>query len=115
MNKMQSGFQYLREKLTESASDEIEIFRLGESIGKYTAVFARTRIEDIDGTQKRIFLFVFDFIIRGDEGYEPQRGDRILLNDKWYVVRAINKEMWRWDDPYHTMIRVHTQEEIAKS
>ena len=115
MNRLQSAFQYLREKLTDNASDQIEIFRNGESIGTYTAVFARTRIQDIDGTQKRIFLFVFDFVIRGDEDYRPVKGDRILYNEKYYVVRPINKEMWRWDDPYETMIRVHTQEEIAKS
>lgn len=110
-NYVQDSYAYLREKLIEVAGTKIEIYRNGESLGEFDAVFARTRIYDVEGSQRDIYQFVFDFIVRGDVGYQPEKGDRIYYNKKRYVVRAINKEFWRFDDPYETMIRIHTQEE----
>lgn len=114
MNFLQSGFAFLRDKLTDTASVKIEIFRHGESLGEFDAVLARTKVNDVEADQRDIYQFVFDFIVRGDAGYLPEKGDRIYLNSKKYVVRAINKEFWKFDDPYETMIRIHTQEESNK-
>lgn len=109
--RLQDGYQYLRKRLYENATTVIEITRGGESLGTFESIMARTKFEDVDGTQRRIIMFIIDFIVRGDSGYAPQNGDRILHDGRVFVVRPCGKESWRYDDPYKTMIRIHTREE----
>lgn len=109
--RLQNGFNFLRKRLYENAASQILITRDDKVLGYYDAIFARTKFEDVDGANKRVIMFVFDFIVRGDSGYSPQNGDRVVYDNRVFVVRPINKELWRFDDPYETMIRVHTREE----
>ena len=109
--RLQNGFKFLRKRLYENATTPIFITRDGKDLGYFDAILARTRFEDVDGTNKRVIMFIFDFIVRGDSGYSPQNGDRIVYDGRVFVVRPFNKEVWRYDDPYETMIRVHSREE----
>lgn len=81
--------------------------------GEVDAVLGKTKVEDFDGVQKRVDVYVFDFIIAGEHGYIPRVGDRFIYNGGRYVVRPINNECWRWDNPYEVLMRIHTQKEAT--
>lgn len=56
-------------------------------------------------TETRDFIFP-----EGVLNKEPEAGDVIVFNQKEYEVLAPSGEsVWRWSDPYHTAIRVHTK------
>ena len=52
-----------------------------------------------------------DFIIPdGQFTFFPERGDVIEFDGREFEVLAPNDEpVWRWSDPYHTAMRVHTK------
>ena len=52
-----------------------------------------------------------DFIIEdGQFPFFPERGDVIEFAGREFEVLAPNDEpVWRWSDPYHTALRVHTK------
>ena len=52
-----------------------------------------------------------DFIIRdGQFTFFPERGDVIEFAGREFEVLAPDGEgVWRWSDPYHTALRVHTR------
>lgn len=52
-----------------------------------------------------------DFIIAdGQFSFFPEAGDIIEYNGRNYEVLApAGESVWRWSDPYHTAMRVHTK------
>ena len=52
-----------------------------------------------------------DFIIEdGQFMFFPEKGDVIEFDGREFEVLAPNDEpVWRWSDPYHTALRVHTK------
>ena len=54
---------------------------------------------------------VRDFIVQdGQFAFFPERGDVIEFAGREFEVLAPNDEpVWRWSDPYHTAMRIHTK------
>jgi hypothetical protein len=103
------GVEFLSKQLLDNASDPITISRGGVTLYEGDAVVAKSEFEDVDREGRRVNVYVVDFIIPGDSGYEPDRGDLVTYNDGAYSVRPLGKEIWRWDDPYKEMMRIHAQ------
>jgi len=56
-------------------------------------------------TQRRDFI-----IADGQFAFFPEKGDVIEFGGREFEVLAPNDEpVWRWSDPYHTAMRVHTK------
>ena len=102
-----NGVSYLRRQLLENASDEITVERNGDLVGTFRAVVAKSEFEDADREGRRVNVYVVDCLIPGETEYSPQKGDVVRYNNQRYVVRPLGKEVWRWDDPYKEMMRVH--------
>lgn len=116
VNMMQKGFAHLRDALQSNASSKIAIKRGNETILTASAVVAASAFDDVDATGRRVNVYAVDFLIPGILGYVPKAGDIVSLYndmdavDATYVVKPIAQELWRNDDPYGTIIRVHTQQ-----
>ena len=113
-NMLQTAFGYLRDALKTNASSTISITRSSTEILATTAVVASSAFDDVDATGRRVNVYAVAFLIAGSDGYTPKAGDVISLYDddsvdSTYVVKPIAQELWRNDDPYGTIIRVHTQ------
>lgn len=109
MSYFSDGIAWLRRKLTNYASETITISRAGILIGEFGAVVAKSESEDVDATGRRVNVYIVDFLISGLTEYRPQKGDEITYNGALYAVRPLGKEIWRFDDPYEELIRIHTQ------
>lgn len=103
-----NGVEFLSAQLLTNASEPITISRNGETLYEGDAVVAKSEFEDVDREGRRVNVYVVDFIIPGTD-YDPERGDLVAYNDGAYAVRPLGKEIWRWDDPYKKMMRVHAQ------
>lgn len=102
-----NGVAYLRRQLLENASDSVTVERNGTEIGTFQAVVAKSEFEDADREGRRVNVYVVDFLIPGESNYRAQKGDVIIYDSQQYVVRPLGKEVWRWDDPYKELMRVH--------
>lgn len=115
-NMMQKGFAHLRDALQENASSKIAILRGNEIVLNANAVVASSAFDDVDATGRRVNVYAVDFLISGILGYVPKAGDIVNLYNELdtvestYVVKPVAQELWRNDDPYGTIIRVHTQQ-----
>ena len=76
-------------------------------------VLARSEFEDIGENGRRYTVYLTDVLISGSLNYRPAKGDRITINGAVYIVRPMGKELYRFDDPYKTLVRVHTQLETG--
>lgn len=109
MSFFSDGISWLRLKLLETASETISITRAGLAVDTFEAVVAKSESEDVDASGRRVNVYIVDFLISGLTEYRPQKGDEITYNGAVYVVRPLGKEIWRYDDPYEELIRIHTQ------
>lgn len=104
-----NGVAFLKAKLLGHASVDITITRGGESLGTYPAVLARSEFDDVDPSGRRVTVQIVDFLVSGAAAYRPQKGDRIQCGSSVYVVRPYGREVWRYDDPYQELARIHAQ------
>ncbi|MBQ9372154.1 MAG: hypothetical protein IJU03_08185 [Thermoguttaceae bacterium] len=108
-NYFKNGVAFLRDQLIKNASDPIVVSRNGQTLYTGESVVAKSEFEDVDREGRRVNVYIVDFLIPGASGYEPERGDLVVYNGGAYSVRPLGREIWRWDDPYKEMMRVHAQ------
>ena len=101
------GFEFLRQQLQRAAGERVVVERDGVRLFETTAVIAKTSFEDIDGEGRRLTSYIDDFVFDGRLGYRPKAGDiYVALGDR-FKARILGDELWRWEDPYNTQLRVH--------
>lgn len=112
MSMFQDGLNWLCDKLLETASVTISVYRNGETILETTqAVPERSWFNNTYQGGKRVENFTVDFVFPSSIGYIPKKGDRIIYNGETYVVKPVDQEVFRYDDVYKTFIRVYVQKE----
>lgn len=110
----QNGIEYLRSKLLANAGTTATVSRGTETLlDSIPVVLARSEFEDIGENGRRYTVYLTDVLISGSLNYRPVKGDRITINGAVYIVRPMGKELYRFDDPYKTLVRVHTQLETG--
>ena len=109
---MEEAAEWLRSQTMGSLSVQVTYrTKAGASI-PLRAVVGSTeyRVEDEGG----VFVKAEsrDFIVSAEElEAEPSRGDSIVWKDTVYEVLAPDgSPCWRWSDPFHRMMRIHTKE-----
>ena len=110
----QNGIEYLRSKLLTNAGTTATVSRGAETLlDSIPVVLARSEFEDIGENGRRYTVYLTDVLISGALNYRPAKGDKITINGAVYIVRPMGKELYRFDDPYKTLVRVHTQLETG--
>ena len=107
---LQQGSQWLEQMRTEHCSSPVEYRRNAEK-RSVRATFGSTRCEVGDGSGLTIVSRIRDFLIlAGELGILPEPGDVIALGGRRFEVMDLAGEgCWRWSDPYHQTLRVHTK------
>lgn len=109
-SSMNDAVQSLRRRLFDFASDPAEITRRGETVAETVKTVAVSqKYEDADRADGVVFVDAVDFLFSGTDGYIPQSGDVITTPDGAFVVKPVDRELWRWDDPGKCILRVHAQ------
>lgn len=110
----QNGIEYLRSKLLANAGTTATVSRGAETLlDSIHVVLARSEFEDVGENGRRYTVYLTDVLISGSLNYRPAKGDKITINGAVYIVRPMGKELYRFDDPYKTLVRVHTQLETG--
>lgn len=117
---LQRSAEWLARQIEAHASREVR-YRRGASVLTTQAAVGRTEFEIDDGQGGvRIEHWDRDFLMRAD-GFildgrpaEPQSGDRVEEPTPqgtfiYEVLAPAGHPVWRYDDPYRQMIRVHTK------
>lgn len=114
------GMAWLTDQLQAHASQPVIYQRgstriavcasLGESMLKLSDEMGAVRIEWTD----QDFMIPKASLVLSGAGALPRRGDKISINDgtsvRTYEVAPYGKEpAWKWCDPFHKMIRIHTK------
>lgn len=123
---LQKGAAWLAGKLRDHVSREVVYVRgagqSGEIRRTMPATVGRTRYEvtdELGGVRleytDRDFLIVTEEFRAGGLLEEPQEGDRVEeavggATLVYEVAPPPGRTAWRYDDPYRTMIRVHTKQ-----
>lgn len=108
----------------ENAADGVEITytRDGETPVTLTAVLGQDRDALIDGDGPSIRVEALDVLIKpadliiAGSPTEPIAGDEIAFTDANGNDRTVRvsvrdgDDVWRWADPHHTRMRIHTVE-----
>ena len=107
-NLQERDFKDLRAALFGDCAVSVRITREETSV-QLQGVLAKMKYEDVDKSAGFVYENYVDVLFYGDSGYEPQIGDVLRFAGINYVVRPVSKEVWRWDDPYQCVLRVHAQ------
>lgn len=116
MNVLADAAAWLAGKLRDHASREV-VYRRGTDAASVQAVVGRTLLKLDDGYggvrmewTDRDFLIPAEMLVLGGAAALPQRGDRIEDDGAEYEVLAPGQEPeWRWSDPRHRLLRIHTK------
>lgn len=118
---LQKGIAWLGEKLKANASQPVTYTRGNQSVDLQASYGAKLlHIDDgmggirIEWTDADYKFLTADFHFPYGDTIDPQRGDRVTatLNgqaETFEVLPFGNEPCWRWCDPYHVNIRVHTK------
>ena len=110
---------WLEGMLERHASRVVEYSRDGVVIA-VPATIGRTVFEiareygPLEKTESRDFLITADALVLNGNPILPARGDRISerIGDQLMVYEVMapgNEPEWRWSDPYHRTLRIHTK------
>ena len=114
MNYQQRAYEHNRDVLFRTSSVGVSIERGGALVLETRAILATLKYEDADRTSGQAFTNSMDVLIRGSELYEPKTGDVIrVASGDTYIVRPFANEIWRYDDPYNLVVRIHAQRRSA--
>jgi hypothetical protein len=114
MNYQRNAYTYNTDTLFRLASVELTVERNGELVLASRGILAKLKYEDADRTSGQAFTNSMDVLIRGSELYEPKTGDVIrVASGDTYIVRPFANEIWRYDDPYNLVVRIHAQRRSA--
>lgn len=121
VNLLQRSAQWLAQQMLLHAGQEVHYCR-GESVLQTSATVGQTEFQVDDGQggtriehSDRDFLFLSDGFFLDGQSAEPQPGDRVEEFTAqghrfvYEVMAPAGLPVWRYDDPYRQMIRVHTK------
>jgi hypothetical protein len=116
MSMFSTALSWLADQLNEHASETV-IYRRGNVSASLKAVRGTSSAIESNQLNQQVRVFFRDFIILPADlvldGYEtkPVAGDQIeLANGEVYEVLTDGTDPgWRWSDPQHKAIRIHTQ------
>jgi len=119
-NLLEDASRWLARKIQRHASQTIH-YQRGSSVLQVLASPGRTEFAVDDGQGGvRIEHTDRDFLVRAEDFFldgrlaEPMRGDRIEEyagrgTFLYEVLAPTGHPVWRYDDPYRQMIRIHTK------
>ena len=104
------GSQWLEQMRDAHCSGPVE-YRRGADTRGVRATFGSTRRESTDESGLVIESRTRDFLILAVElGILPEPGDVIAVGGRLHEVMNLPGEgCWRWSDPYHQTLRIHTR------
>lgn len=116
MNMLSNGMAWLSSQLKAHASESV-IYRRGSVSITVTAVRGSSAANETNQQGQQVRVFIRDFLIKAADlviesvATKPVPGDQIeLANGEIYEVMTDGADPgWRWSDPQHTTLRVHTQ------
>ena len=113
---LQKGAGWLEQMRTEHCSSPVEYHRGADTRG-VRATFGSTRRESADESGLVIESRTRDFLILAAElGILPEPGDLIAVGGRLHEVMNLPGEgCWRWSDPYHQTLRIHTKDVGAET
>lgn len=111
MSLLSDGFEFLKDQLLDTAATPVTINYASGSSETIDCIVARSSVYNQGNAGQRMETFVFDVLVPGSSGYTPARTDRFVFGGNVYVIVPLGEELYRWDDPYHTIMRVHVQQE----
>ena len=113
---LQKGAQWLEQMRAEHCSGPVE-YRRGTLTRGVRATFGSTRRESADESGLVIESRTRDFLILAAElGILPEPGDLIAVGGRLHEVMNLPGEgCWRWSDPYHQTLRIHTKDVGAET
>lgn len=118
---IQQGMDWLAEKLKAHASTPV-LYRRGAEEVTVQAVIGRTLLKLDDGYggvrmewTDRDFLIAAEDLVLGGQPALPMRGDQIRETQDgktmiYEVLAPGNEPEWRWSDPHHRLLRIHTKQ-----
>ena len=118
---LETGATWLAGQLKAHASRDVT-YRRGAQQVVLKATAGRTEAEATDDEGGVLRIESRDFIVQaadlvlGGTRTLPELGDLIELTDSQGVVHRYElmtlgvEGHWRWSDPYHTLLRIHTKE-----
>ena len=122
MNLLASGIASMHDDLAAYAAEAVVFVQPGAAeVPKGTppadlrietsALVGRTIFRQVASSGVDIRTETRDFVFRAaDLAVEPRRGDRVEWGGrKWEVWGAGGEPAWRWSDPQHAALRVHTK------
>lgn len=111
MNLLKNAAEFLASQRKAFASELVEYCQLGGDSFEVLASVGKTlfRVDDEMGMTIRVSSV--DFMIMVDDlGFEPQKGDEIVYNERRYEALAPNNEaVWRWSGNNQDTYRIHTK------
>ena len=118
MNLQAQAIQTLRDQLFFCNGVAAKVTRAGNVALETKVVPVKRKTQDADLSSGATYVDTVDILFDGRDDYSPVVGDSVELFDHEsdgetastvYVVKQIQKELWRWDDPYKIVRRVHVQ------
>jgi hypothetical protein len=117
---LKQGLMWLSQQRTNHMASPVQYQRAGQMPVQVQATVGRTDLDITDGAGASLQTHVVDFLILASDLadlYPPRRGDVILATgsggDHEYEVLDLpgaGDGCWRWSDPYHTTLRIHTKD-----
>lgn len=114
---LKQGLAWLARQRTDHMTSEVMYQRAGQSPVTLQATFGKTEFDVTDnasGGGASIRAHVVDFLMLAEDLsvlYPPQRGDIIIADRQQYeVLDLMGDGFWRWSDPYHNTLRIHTKD-----
>ena len=111
---LRQGLTWLAQQRTNHMTSEVTYQRTAQPSVILQATFGRTEYDVADQTGASIRTQVVDFLFLAEDLgmlYPPQRGDVVLADDQQYeVLDLLGDGFWRWSDPYHNTLRIHTKD-----
>lgn len=117
---LKRGAEWLARQLRDHAGQEVH-YRRGSSVLQTWATVGRTEFQVDDGqgstriehSDRDFLLLAGEFFLNGRLA-EPRPGDRVEEFSSeghfiYEVMAPAGLPVWRYDDPYRQMIRVHTK------
>ena len=111
---LRQGNDWLEAQRTAHAASPAT-YRRGETELAVNATFGKTDYEVEDeyglriGAEARNFLMLAADLVA--TFVQPEPGDQIEVGSMVYEVMSLaGQGCWRWSDPYHTTLRIHTRQ-----
>jgi hypothetical protein len=108
-NILANGLQWLSRQQNQFMSSPM-IYCRDNVQYSIRAVLGRTKYEIVDDNGFTVTSHTMDFLVDAKElPFDPQTGDRIIVQKTIYEVIDIGTGCWTWCEPHHIRRRIHGQ------